>query len=1040
MSLRQRAEEVFHSVLELPHNQQHKAIRARCGQDRALLAEVEALLSASDADVDRFVDDLIDQRDQHLDESDSEMREWMPEHIGPYRIRRVIGQGGMGLAFEAEQEKPKRTVVVKIIRPGMLSDIAVRRFSREAQALGQLRHPSIAQIHEAGVARTQHGPVPYIAMEYVEGQPLSTLGDGQSVDEKLELLARICDAMQYAHQKGIIHRDLKPANIFVTTEYVSASAKNESTGELRVWPKILDFGIARMEEDSPDLTVQTQTGQLIGTLPYMSPEQVSGNNAEIDTRSDVYAIGVILYEVLAGSHPVRVEGLSVPEAARRICDHVIHKLGKVNPSCRGDIETIVHKAIERDPARRYQSAGALGEDIRRYLRDEPISARPDSLLYQVGKLGKRHRGTFVGVMIAMLAIGAGAVAAGWWAIQADQSERLALKREAEARWMAYRSGMVVAQQLVDSHPERARRELDQLPPELRQWEWYYLSHRVGAGLTKLAKRYASGWDGQGRPIGARVEGSTIEVSELHSLSVVKTIELGEPCEQLLMSQNARLLFGILPQRSVVASWDIESSTRRFEVPIRPKQASQTQAASDSDRRFTLRISPRGTCIVVLHSKSGPIDFLDGTTGESLRSIELPGEMSSSSWSPDDSEYAIWVAGQFARVAVRDESPVCWKPTTQQYAPLELPKVNRIAEHIGADHRTYYQLRDSLTGQIVADLSDPFWTIGRGASIDQKWIATANPNRVTIWNTKDGQREASVFCGPHSWPLFDPMGEQLLLARPGGGTTIWRWRARAPYREITDYESTVYLLDVSPDGKWLAAGGWDQTVKVWNLKSLDLAHTFSAPGRTIGGLRFTADSARLVGLVSGGWDLESFYIWDCVTGEVLKHDRLLEGEDEDRDDEWTEAYYAMAAPGAKMVWGASENAAISHDGHLRAAGFHIWEEGKSHVAVSNAQGEQVRELPGRCVAFSPDDRMLATGDDEGIVRIYDTRSWKLLAELSEHERKVYALTFSPDGLRLASGSIDSTIRIWDMKNFQAVLTLPGTRTSCTRSDLRLTARD
>lgn len=321
----------------------------------------------------------------------------VPATIGRFRTLRVIGQGGMGVVYLAEQDNPRRQVALKVIRPGMASAGLLRRFEFEAQVLGRLGHPGIAQIYDAGTADTGAGPQPYFAMELVEGSPLTEYVRAKRLGtrERLRLMAQVCEAVQHAHSKGVIHRDLKPGNILVTPE-----------GQ----PKILDFGVARAtDSDVQATTLQTDVGQLVGTLPYMSPEQVAGDPGALDVRSDVYALGVVLYEVLAERPPYRVEHRSLLDAARTIREEEPTRLSVVSRVFRGDVETIVSKALEKDRARRYQTAAELGDDIRRYLSDEPITARPPSAAYQVAKFARRHKGIVAGLVVAFVAMGAALV-------------------------------------------------------------------------------------------------------------------------------------------------------------------------------------------------------------------------------------------------------------------------------------------------------------------------------------------------------------------------------------------------------------------------------------------------------------------------------------------------------------------------------------------------------------------------------------------------------------------------------------------------------
>src|SRR6266850_2485669 len=292
----------------------------------------------------------------------------LPPRIGHYRIIRLLGEGGMGSVYEADQEQPRRRVALKVIKAGWASPDLLRRFEQESQALGRLQHPGIAQIYEAGTAATGFGLQPFFAMELIHGMPLGEYAESRrlNVRQRLTLMIHVCDAVQHAHERGIIHRDLKPGNILV-----------DENGQ----PKILDFGLARATDSDARATRQTDVGQLLGTLAYMSPEQVSADPLALDPRSDVYALGVILYELLAGKLPYRITQ-HVHEVVQTIRQSDPVPLSSVNRVYRGDIETIVAKALEKDRDRRYASAADLAADVHRYLDDQPIAAKPPSTIYQ----------------------------------------------------------------------------------------------------------------------------------------------------------------------------------------------------------------------------------------------------------------------------------------------------------------------------------------------------------------------------------------------------------------------------------------------------------------------------------------------------------------------------------------------------------------------------------------------------------------------------------------------------------------------------------
>jgi len=340
-------------------------------------------------------------------------------NIGAYRILGLLGEGGMGTVYRAEQQNPQRIVALKVIRLGVTSAEHLRRFEQEAELLGRLQHPGIAQIYEAGTSKSDFGAQPYFAMEFIQGLPLIQYANRHhlSMRARLELMARICDAVNHAHQRGIIHRDLKPGNILV-----------DEFGQ----PKILDFGVARVTDSDAQATRQTDMGQLIGTLAYMSPEQVLADPLALDIRSDVYALGVILYELLADKLPYHTERKALHEVVRVIREEDPTPLSSINRRCRGDVETIVAKTLEKDKTRRYASAAEFGADIRRYLADEPVVARPASTAYQLQKFARRHKAFVAGTAAVFLVLVAGIIASSREAVVARRAQQTAAKEAASA--------------------------------------------------------------------------------------------------------------------------------------------------------------------------------------------------------------------------------------------------------------------------------------------------------------------------------------------------------------------------------------------------------------------------------------------------------------------------------------------------------------------------------------------------------------------------------------------------------------------------------
>lgn len=392
----ERIGQLYHEACERTAFERNVFLAQACHGDEELRREVESLLQQNvsrDGPLERIAEDVA--------------RAWPgPMSIGRYRILSLIGEGGMGAVYEAEQEHPRRTVALKLVRTALAAPELLRRFQQESQALGRLQHPGIARIYEAGAADTALGPQPYFAMEFIRGLSLLEYAEARGLNtrQRLELIVKVCEAADHAHQRGIVHRDLKPGNILV-----------DESGQ----PKILDFGVARIIDKDANATRHTSYGDLVGTLAYMSPEQVLADPSQLDARSDVYSLGVLLYELLAGHPPYEVNR-QLPEAAR-----VIREEDPAPLSVPRDLEIIVRKALEKNKGRRYTSAAELAGDLERYLTNEPILARPPSALYRARKFAVRHKALVGATAAVFLVLLAGTTVSTLQAIRARQAEQVA---------------------------------------------------------------------------------------------------------------------------------------------------------------------------------------------------------------------------------------------------------------------------------------------------------------------------------------------------------------------------------------------------------------------------------------------------------------------------------------------------------------------------------------------------------------------------------------------------------------------------------------
>jgi serine/threonine protein kinase len=500
---------IFKAAVKLPADQRANFLDQACGDDLALRHEVESLLKAHNAP-DNLLEGLSAGRGRTADYQS--LPEGPGTRIGPYKLLQQIGEGGMGIVYMAEQEEPvRRKVALKIIKPGMDSRQVIARFEAERQALALMDHQNIAKVFDAGTIpgiRNQESGVrdqraegrslmpdscfltpgsgrPFFVMELVHGVPITQFCDANQLTprERLHLFVPVCQAIQHAHQKGIIHRDIKPSNVLVTLY------------DDKPVPKVIDFGVAKaIEQRLTEKTLFTQFGVLVGTIEYMSPEQAEMNAFGVDTRSDIYALGVLLYELLTGSTPLQRERLrtaALGELVRLIKEEepqrpsvrlsssdTLPKIAaarrtepaKLTKLLRGEIDWIVMKCLEKDRSRRYETASGLARDVERYLHDEPVEACPPSAIYRLRKTLRKYRIPVIIAAAFALLLVAGIVASTWQAKRALDAEWEATSKRQEAE--AAREDARTAEANANREAERARREAytAKIPLMRQAWE------------------------------------------------------------------------------------------------------------------------------------------------------------------------------------------------------------------------------------------------------------------------------------------------------------------------------------------------------------------------------------------------------------------------------------------------------------------------------------------------------------------------------------------------------------------------------------------
>jgi serine/threonine protein kinase/tetratricopeptide (TPR) repeat protein len=480
-------DELFWEAAQVPPGEKRDAYLARvCGDDQALRQRVERLLQVQPK-VEGFLERPFSPPGQ-FPTLDAPPAEQPGTVVGPYKLLEQIGEGGMGLVFMAEQARPvRRKVALKVLKPGMDTRQVVARFEAERQALALMDHPHIAKIHDAGT--TESGR-PYFVMELVRGVPITDFCDQRRLTtrQRLELFITVCQAVQHAHQRGVIHRDLKPSNVLVTLH------------DTRAVPKVIDFGVAKAtSQPLTDRTLFTHFAQMVGTPLYMSPEQAEMNGLDVDTRSDVYSLGVLLYELLTGTTPFTGEALrragldemrrlireeEPPTPSQRLhtldaqaCSTVSARRGvdgrRLGQLLRGELDWIVMRALEKDRDRRYESANAFAADVQRYLNDEAVSACPPSAGYRLRKYVRRHRRLLATAGIVAAALVAATGVSVWQAVKARHAEDRA------------RTEAAIAQAVNDF---LQRDLLQQVDSGEEDWYTHYPNLTVREALDKAAAR------------------------------------------------------------------------------------------------------------------------------------------------------------------------------------------------------------------------------------------------------------------------------------------------------------------------------------------------------------------------------------------------------------------------------------------------------------------------------------------------------------------------------------------------------------------------
>lgn len=1088
---RQNLEALFEAAHKLADEAQRRAfLDVACAQNPTLRSRIEELLSAA-SEADGFFKECgpalkLPAAETRVEEDAAKAEgtirlagtsEQPPGgRIGHYKLLEKIGEGGYGIVYVAEQEAPvRRRVALKIIKPGMDTKQVVARFEAERQALAMMDHPNIAKVLDAGA--TDHGR-PYFVMELVRGIRFTEYADQNHLDttQRLELFAQVCSAVQHAHQKGIIHRDIKPSNILVTLH------------DGVPVPKVIDFGIAKaLEGRLTELTVYTELRQFIGTPAYMSPEQAEMSGLDIDTRSDIYSLGVLLYELLTGRTP-----FDPKELLARGLDEVrrtIREVEPVRPSTRlstlanadlsavakchhteaprllalvrGDLDWIVMKCLEKDRTRRYETANGLAMDVRRFLQNDPVSARPPSKTYQIRKWVQRHRigVTASGTVLLALVMGLGITS---WALvrehaarresdilrRSEQQQRSrAEAEELSARRFSYASDMNLAQQaLAANNLGRTRELLERNRPkpghlDLRGWEWRYLRRQSGSdSLFTLVRNsdsiLAAVFLQNDRKVVLRTAWGKTEVWDVASRARVADLGGYGTGRELAVAPDGNLIaFGATNTLGapVIKIWSFDSNSTIATVP-------------DMGDAGSIAFSPDGAMLAIYTSSHG-VQLWSAKEDQTSRLCQTVGRgggyQGVVTFSPDGKSLAVG-------------------DTDGQIRIIELAtKKQKLMFDASADGIT--ALAFSPDGALLAS----------GSGYSEK--------EIRLWDVSAGKHAGDIL-GHTSWItalVFTPDGRKLVSASGDQTIRIWEIATRRETDLLRGHESEIYTLNLTKNGNMAISGSKDGEARIWDLTGVRGTRAYSIAAKPVRLIRFSPNSGTLASVNLDGsvslWDPKTLAetddlrelgknnwalafsnagerivlsdlsgrlkIWDLISRKELTNfvaydsgfwpGPFLAGGKELHVFDFNSGVQRWDAVSWKKLisWPMHPNvtkANVSPDERMVASGY-----SDGTICLWNlADGRELARFKGHsrwvtAIQFSADSKTLFTGSEDGLVKIWDTTTHRALGVLKGHLLGVHSLALSPDGQRLASGSdAEEAVKIWDLNTRQELLNLNG----------------